>query len=822
MTSSARHLMATLAKLQSNPSLAVPTAQPGYGTSACGVGATIVPDISAVTAVPVGVEAVTASDIADAAAIAGGDLTPSTQPRALQQAGVSVSGSGAISASTGSAVASSGKAKVQSKSARRPSLGPKGEREHFRLLADLAAPIAAADGAIKVEDIDVDGTGTMGTSSSGSGGGQHGGAGDGSSAGAEGRAEKGDAQEELTLSHPFSFELELADHASAQPEVGLKALQQEERLQELRGLQQQQLQQHGVQAAPDAVDWIGANSLAAAAAPGKGGDPVIMGDGTDAASSGPKRARTHVCPVPGCGKTMSGCSSPLCPGVPCWHLRRHLRTVHDGIKDYRCSICGMLFGQKGNALKHVELHHGNNGTVVGPNFNGPFVLTPLEVKAAQAEKRAAERRERELEKAARDAQKRREKEERERAAVRELERLDREREGGGSGSSGGSPDEQKSGKVVSRKRKRDTSGSKANNASQNKSKQKRKGRSQDSAPSASARRTKTGERLRAQQAAAVPSGNSSAAKRSACSAATRSTRGAATNDVPRRQSQRPLDRAAARGREARRHRRRAGARLTAHLAERAAVESAVAAAKATATRTAVTKGTTDAIVKNGKPAKAGSGGSSKDEIVAVNTRVEYLFGDVFYAGSIRGTYRKQRDWYRVLFDDGAHLTIHLDPKTQGKIWRFRDATADVAQAAVAQVRAAAAADTVKCTESGESGGGTEAKAKGKVRGTRRGRLLGRRRATSEVDTSAASSAKSTPMSSRAPSPSPISDAGASLGSSSNADEHSKEGSGDGLVTEYLVQLDDKPLGEGRSLWLDEIALKEDFPSLSEEVTSRGW
>ena len=63
MTSSARHLMATLAKLQSDPSLAVPPPQPGYGST------TIVPDISAVVAAPVGAAAVTASDIAAAAAI---------------------------------------------------------------------------------------------------------------------------------------------------------------------------------------------------------------------------------------------------------------------------------------------------------------------------------------------------------------------------------------------------------------------------------------------------------------------------------------------------------------------------------------------------------------------------------------------------------------------------------------------------------------------------------------------------------------------------------------------------------------------------------
>ena len=45
----------------------------------------------------------------------------------------------------------------------------------------------------------------------------------------------------------------------------------------------------------------------------------------------------------------------------------------------------------------------------------------------------------------------------------------------------------------------------------------------------------------------------------------------------------------------------------------------------------------------------------------------YLFGSEFYAGCIRGTYRKQQDWYRVLFDDGANLTVHLDPSARGSL-----------------------------------------------------------------------------------------------------------------------------------------------------------
>ena len=48
----------------------------------------------------------------------------------------------------------------------------------------------------------------------------------------------------------------------------------------------------------------------------------------------------------------------------------------------------------------------------------------------------------------------------------------------------------------------------------------------------------------------------------------------------------------------------------------------------------------------------------------------YLFGDDYYAGKVLGTYRKQRDWFRVLFDDGANLTVHLDSAREGGAWRM--------------------------------------------------------------------------------------------------------------------------------------------------------
>ena len=82
----------------------------------------------------------------------------------------------------------------------------------------------------------------------------------------------------------------------------------------------------------------------------------------------------HRCPV--CFKTMAGCSSPLCPDQPCWHLKRHHRNVHEGVRDFRCSVCGAHFGQKGNAAKHIKVNHDGVGTVVGAEYNGPFQPPP--------------------------------------------------------------------------------------------------------------------------------------------------------------------------------------------------------------------------------------------------------------------------------------------------------------------------------------------------------------------------------------------------------------------------------------------------------------
>ena len=86
--------------------------------------------------------------------------------------------------------------------------------------------------------------------------------------------------------------------------------------------------------------------------------------------AGAKAKRVHNCPV--CNKKMSGCSSPQCPKTPCWHLNRHIRIVHRGIREFKCSVCGLLFGQKCNGISHVNKFHGGVGMVVKAAYNGPF------------------------------------------------------------------------------------------------------------------------------------------------------------------------------------------------------------------------------------------------------------------------------------------------------------------------------------------------------------------------------------------------------------------------------------------------------------------
>ena len=133
------------------------------------------------------------------------------------------------------------------------------------------------------------------------------------------------------------------------------------------------------------ADSTGSRKKDASGSGSSGNGATITRSGV--AGAGRKAKRSHQCPV--CLKTMSGCSSPHCPREPCWHLNRHLRTVHHGIRDYRCSECGTLFGQKGNAVKHIKVHHDDVGTVVSAAFNGPFRRFPTKKEERQYERRAA-------------------------------------------------------------------------------------------------------------------------------------------------------------------------------------------------------------------------------------------------------------------------------------------------------------------------------------------------------------------------------------------------------------------------------------------------
>ena len=38
-------------------------------------------------------------------------------------------------------------------------------------------------------------------------------------------------------------------------------------------------------------------------------------------------------------------------------LKRHILTVHEGLKEYKCSSCNKEFGLRGNLIKHVRTVH---------------------------------------------------------------------------------------------------------------------------------------------------------------------------------------------------------------------------------------------------------------------------------------------------------------------------------------------------------------------------------------------------------------------------------------------------------------------------------
>ena len=39
------------------------------------------------------------------------------------------------------------------------------------------------------------------------------------------------------------------------------------------------------------------------------------------------------------------------------HLKRHVETIHKGLKPYACEICTYAAGQKGTLMKHIKSVH---------------------------------------------------------------------------------------------------------------------------------------------------------------------------------------------------------------------------------------------------------------------------------------------------------------------------------------------------------------------------------------------------------------------------------------------------------------------------------
>ena len=38
-------------------------------------------------------------------------------------------------------------------------------------------------------------------------------------------------------------------------------------------------------------------------------------------------------------------------------MKKHIKTIHEGRKDYKCEYCGKLFGQNGSMWTHVRMVH---------------------------------------------------------------------------------------------------------------------------------------------------------------------------------------------------------------------------------------------------------------------------------------------------------------------------------------------------------------------------------------------------------------------------------------------------------------------------------
>ena len=143
-------------------------------------------------------------------------------------------------------------------------------------------------------------------------------------------------------------------------------------------------------------------------------------------------------------------------------------------------------------------------------------------------------------------------------------------------------------------------------------------------------------------------------------------------------------------------------------------------------------------------------------------------------------YRKTRDWFRVLFDDGANLTVHLDPEQEGGAWRMEaPLTAEEARALVVSAMPPSSERIIgrrwKAQQSAAEGGGGGGD-------------------DDDDDDSAAAAA-----------------------AAAAAAEVDCEPTG---PAEFLVQLGQD--AACRSVWLDDAGLENEFPQLHQQLSQKGW